>query len=234
MYIPPVDKTPPKLKLLGSGTAAISATGAVIMMDNVTWKSTWTDPGASAIDAVDGDLSSSVQSYGAGAVDTGTPTAPNKEFSFVVEYYVEDRSGNAAPVARRLVRIVCPKGESYCINPDTNQPTCTVSRVCGASQLLSFTAAPTTTSASSPTTSTGSSTSSKAAQQQTPVITVSAVPTPPRVSLLVPGTVQIAAGDFYDRCADSAPITAVCERGVSAEDDRDGNMERQVLVCGSR
>jgi hypothetical protein len=63
---------------------------------------------------------------------------------------------------------------------------------------------------------------------------VSALPTPPSISFAVPGQVQINAGDVYDRCAADAPISAVCERGVAAYDDKDGNMERQVLVCGSR
>jgi hypothetical protein len=66
------------------------------------------------------------------------------------------------------------------------------------------------------------------------VAVVSAVPTPPSISFSVPGQVHINAGDVYDRCAADAPISAVCERGVAADDDKDGNMERQVLVCGSR
>jgi zinc transporter 1/2/3 len=212
------------------------------MIDTVAYKSVWRDPGATAIDAVDGDLSASIQSFGVGAVDTSVPTAPSREFGFVVEYAVEDKSGNAAPLARRLIRVVCPKGESYCINPDTNQPTCTVSGVCGASQLLAF-AAPgaassTATSSSSsaaaaasPSSSSnrGSSNAAAAAAAAKP-----AGPAPPRISLLNAGAVQIPAGGVYDRCADNAPISAACERGVAAEDDRDGNMERQVLVCGNR
>jgi zinc transporter 1/2/3 len=211
------------------------------MIDTVTYKTVWTDPWASAVDAVDGDLSASIQSFGVGAVDTNVPTAPGREFGFVVEYAVEDKSGNAAPLARRLIRVVCPKGESYCINPDTNQPTCTVSGVCGASQLLAFaapgaassasTAASSSSSAASATSSSGSSSrgGSNAAAAARP-----AGPAPPRVSLLNAGAVQIPAGGVYDRCADNAPVSAACERGVAAEDDRDGNLERQVLVCGNR
>lgn len=36
------------------------------MMDNVLWNTDWQDPGATAVDAVDGDLSASIQSFGAG------------------------------------------------------------------------------------------------------------------------------------------------------------------------
>jgi hypothetical protein len=209
------------------------------MFDTVAYKSAWKDPGASAVDAVDGDLSTSIQSFGVGAVDASVPTAPGKDFGFVVEYYVEDKSGNAAPLARRLIKVVCPKGESYCINPETNQPTCTVSGACGASQLLSFAPAVLSTSPSSAgsgssttAAATGSTSSSKGTSNA--AAAKPAGPTPPRISLLNAGPVQIPAGDVYDRCADNAPISAICERGVSAEDDRDGNMERQVLVCGNR
>ena len=66
-YVPPVDKTPPKLRLLGSGSAAITPTGAAIMIDTVVWNADWRDPGATATDTVDGDVTSRVQSLGVGA-----------------------------------------------------------------------------------------------------------------------------------------------------------------------
>lgn len=65
-YVPPADKTPPKLRLLGSGVAAITPAGAAIMMDNVTWNSKWADPGAAAVDAVDGDITNRIQRLGVG------------------------------------------------------------------------------------------------------------------------------------------------------------------------
>jgi zinc transporter 1/2/3 len=232
VYVPPVDKTPPKLTLLGSGRAAVTSTGAAIMMDNVTWKAVWSDPGAAAFDAVDGDLSGAIQSFGAGAVDTSRPTSPGREFSFVVEYAVEDKSRNAAPIARRLIRVVCPSPEAYCVDPDTSAPTCTVQGVCGAPVLLSFGAASAGGGASSA--STATSTAASGTTSSLVAAAAPAPPTPPAISLLVPGPVQITAGNVYDRCADNAPISAVCERGVAAEDAKDGNMERQVLVCGSR
>lgn len=219
-FVPPADTTPPKLVLLGSGRAALTATGAVVLMVNVTWNAAWQDPGATAVDAIDGDLTSSIQSFGAGAVDTSIPTPPGKDFSYVVEYYVEDKSKNAAPVARRLIRIVCPAPESYCVNPETNKPTCTSRGVCGASSLLSFSSAQ-SSAASSPATS--------SVRASAP-----AAPTPPSISLLVPGIAYITGATIYDRCADNAAITEVCERGATAEDASDGNLDRQVLVCGNR
>ena len=76
VYVPPVDKTPPKLKLLGGGTAAITPSGAAIMMDNVTWNAAWADPGATAMDAVDGNVTSRIQSLGVGeCINVGTGAA---------------------------------------------------------------------------------------------------------------------------------------------------------------
>jgi hypothetical protein len=197
-------------------------------MVNATWKSFWQDPGASAVDAVDGDLTGSIQSFGAGAVDTSVPTAPGREFSHVVEYYVEDKSKNAAPMARRLIRIVCPGTESYCIDPETGKPTCTSQGICGASTLLAFTGTQATSAATAP------PRAASTASRNTSSVPIALAPTPPSISLLVPGSVQITAGSVYDRCADSASITEVCERGPTAEDPQDGNLDRQVLVCGNR
>ncbi|WIA43294.1 hypothetical protein OEZ86_009795 [Tetradesmus obliquus] len=103
-YVPPADKTPPQLKLLGNGTAAVTPAGAIMLMESVAWRSSWEDAGAAATDAVDGNLTSKVQAFGAGAVDTSLPTPPDKAFSYVVEYSVADYSGNAAPTARRLIK----------------------------------------------------------------------------------------------------------------------------------
>eukprot|EP00879_Flechtneria_rotunda_P033240 GHRR01036794.1.p1 GENE.GHRR01036794.1~~GHRR01036794.1.p1 ORF type:complete len:1082 (+),score=385.26 GHRR01036794.1:389-3247(+) len=215
-YVPATDKTPPLLTLLGKGTAAVTATGAALMLDSVVWNSRWTDPGATAFDMVDGDLSASIQSYGVGAVDTSAPTAPSKNFSHVVEYFVEDKSHNAAPIARRLIKVNCPGNESYCADPNSSKPTCTVKGVCGAPVALVLAAK--------------ASTTSKAAAAAAASAGLSA----PKLSLLVPGVAHISAGQGYDRCADDTPLSVTCERGVSATDTQDGNLDRQVLVCGNR
>jgi zinc transporter 1/2/3 len=215
--------------MLGSGQAALTATGAAVLVVNVTWKSVWQDPGATAVDAVDGDLTSSIQSFGAGAVDTSVPTAPGKDFSYVVEYYVEDKSKNAAPVARRLIRIACPSPENYCIHPETGNPTCTSFGACGASALLTVSSTQAATSSA-----TTSSTSTSRTANASSATAATLLPTPPTITLAVPGAVRITAGDVYDRCADSASITDVCERGATADDTKDGNLDRQVLICGNR
>jgi hypothetical protein len=147
-----------------------------------------------------------------GAVDTSQPTATDKSFSYVVEYSVTDYSGNAAPTAWRLIKVVCPGKEGYCLDPDTAQPTCTTDGVCGKPAALSMS---------------GSSTSKTAAAAAVP-------PGPPSISLRVPGSVQFVAGSLYDRCGADAPLGWLCESGATAEDARDGVMDGQVLACGSR
>jgi len=55
----------------------------------------------------------------AGAVDTSVPTAPTKQFGYVIEYGVADAAGNRAPTARRLINVTCPANEAYCVDPGT-------------------------------------------------------------------------------------------------------------------
>jgi hypothetical protein len=111
VFIPVVDSTPPSLTLNGNGVRAITSKGVVVMIDDVGWGSPWIDPGATALDAVDGNLTGVVSAFGAGGVSTDRPTPASSSFSYVVQYSVEDRSGNAAPAAERRLRVVCPSGE---------------------------------------------------------------------------------------------------------------------------
>jgi hypothetical protein len=149
-----------------------------------------------------------------GAVDTSQPTPPDKSFSHVVEYSVADYSGNAAPTARRLIKVMCPGKEAYCLDPDTAQPTCTTDGVCGKPAALSMSGSPMAGSVS--------------------LSSTAVSPGPPSISLSVPGSVQFDAGSLYDRCGADAPLGSLCESGATAEDARDGVLDGQVLVCDSR
>lgn len=190
------------------------------MLDTVVFRSTWVDPGATAFDQVDGNLTSSIQSFGAGAVDTSVPTMAGST-GYVVEYAVEDKSRNAAPVARRLVKVVCPGQEQVCVDPDTSQPTCTVGGRCGRQlQVLSASAA------TAGATLAGRSTSTAASPAP--------APKPPRLTLLGPSTMEVVAGTSYDRCGANVVPGVVCDPGADVEDDTDGNLIRQLLVCGNR
>lgn len=223
VYKPPADTTPPVLTLRGSGLLAITARGISVMIDEVQWRSAWSDPGATAVDNVDGNVSSQVQSYGAGAVDTSRPTAAGQNFSAAVQYYVQDAAGNAAPQAQRLIKVVCPAGERYC-EDDEGLPWCTVKGICGVSLQAST---------GSTASSTGSTSTSSASSSRSTAATAAAVSTVPNITLLGPSYVEVQQLAVYDRCAANAPIGAICDRGASASDDRDGNLDRFVLVCGA-
>jgi hypothetical protein len=64
------------------------------------------DPGATAYDTVDGNVTSLLEAYGVGAVVTTAPTLANQPF--VVTYGVTDAAGNSAVTMRRRVNVVCP------------------------------------------------------------------------------------------------------------------------------
>ncbi len=90
VIVTPEDNTPPVITLTGESTINL-AVGA-----------TWTDPGATAQDDVDGDLTSEivVGVLGGGTVDTSKPG------SFTITYDVADSSGNDATQVRRTVNVV--------------------------------------------------------------------------------------------------------------------------------
>ena len=74
---------PPVISLVGSSTV------------NLTVGDTFTDPGATAEDNVDGDLTSSITS--SGTVDTAT------EGTYTIEYSVSDAAGNSVSIIRTVV-----------------------------------------------------------------------------------------------------------------------------------
>ena len=77
------DTTPPVITLTGSSTI------------NLTVGDTFTDPGATATDDVDGNITSSISI--SGSVDTSTAG------TYTISYNVSDTAGNAATEAQRTV-----------------------------------------------------------------------------------------------------------------------------------
>ncbi len=55
---------------------------------------TYVDPGATATDNVDGNITSQLSTFGVGAVDTSAPTAASGPY--LITYDVSDSAGNAA------------------------------------------------------------------------------------------------------------------------------------------
>lgn len=87
-----VDVTPPIITLIGSPSMQIKIGSA------------YTDPGAKAQDAVDGDLTSQIKV-------TGTVNV-NRAGSYVLTYKLQDSSGNAAASVLRTVDVVSSGGGS--------------------------------------------------------------------------------------------------------------------------
>ncbi|MDA9361262.1 BspA family leucine-rich repeat surface protein [Flavobacteriaceae bacterium] len=82
----PLDTTPPSITLTGASIISVAV------------GTNWTDPGATATDDVDGDLTSSITTSGAiNTSNTGT---------FTISYSVSDAAGNTASVNRTVVVLI--------------------------------------------------------------------------------------------------------------------------------
>ncbi|MGI6458954.1 MAG: cohesin domain-containing protein [Candidatus Hydrogenedentales bacterium] len=97
-----VDGTPPVITLLGSARMTIAQ------------NTPFTDPGASATDAVDGDLSSHI--VVTGKVDSAKPS------TYTLRYNVSDRAGNAAQEVTRTVTVQAPVAYLLSIPTNLNGP----------------------------------------------------------------------------------------------------------------
>ena len=78
-----IDIIPPTISLVGSSTI------------NIKLENTFTDPGATATDNIDGDITSSIIT--SGTVDTSSTG------SYTIDYSISDATGNSASVTRTVV-----------------------------------------------------------------------------------------------------------------------------------
>ena len=94
------------------------------------------DPGATAMDNVDGNITSQLSTFGVGAVQTTAPTSQ----PFVVRYDVTDAAGNAAIEGVRYVVVACQSPEVTCSASDGSLYCSTTAGVCidPAAALTSF------------------------------------------------------------------------------------------------
>ncbi|GIL51198.1 hypothetical protein Vafri_7273 [Volvox africanus] len=201
------DTLPPVISLMGTGQLALTPRGVAVMIDNVEVGSVWTDPGATAWDAIDGDLTAMLQRFGAAAVETSRPTKPGSLYSYMVAYQAVDLTGNIAQPATRLVRLVCPTNETYCIDAD-NLPACTTNGICGDAM---------------------AATSNSITNTTTNTITTNL----PELILVGSSVIQVQQGAQYDRCTALMPQVQPCDPGAVASDARDGSLSMQVQVCGT-
>lgn len=99
-YVVPTDNMKPVIKLnVGDGELAQLPSGATVVIHRyVQFSSGFVDPGATATDNIDGDLSRSISRFGVGAVDMNV-LAPEDD-PYIISYDVSDSAGNAAQVSR--------------------------------------------------------------------------------------------------------------------------------------
>ncbi|KXZ41637.1 hypothetical protein GPECTOR_350g101 [Gonium pectorale] len=214
------DTLPPVISMLGNGAPAVSSTGQAVMLDTVIVGSNWTDPGATATDATDGNLTSLLQAYGSAAVDTSRPTPPGSAYSYMVEYQVSDLSGNVALPARRLIALVCAPTERNCTDA-SGLPSCTRNGMCGSADLINaLDLNSNSTSGSSSLAPTGSSSLTPTAAALT-------------LTLVGPREVRVVQGTPYDRCSSQVPKDQPCDPGAVAVDSREGSLDLRVRVCGA-
>ena len=77
---------------------------------------TYADPGATATDNVDGDITSRLSTFGVGAVSTTAPT--NASAPYLITYDVSDTAGNAALEGLREVIVACKSPTKTCTTSD--------------------------------------------------------------------------------------------------------------------
>ncbi|KAK3235197.1 hypothetical protein CYMTET_54586, partial [Cymbomonas tetramitiformis] len=113
---PSLDKVSPSLTLdTGEGTP-VTLSGVRVIVHCLYVNAPWIEPGYSASDNVDGDVTAQVTKYGTHALwDTSVATPADDPF--IIEYDVTDTAGNRAGVERRRVYVIDPceaEGEVVC------------------------------------------------------------------------------------------------------------------------
>ena len=76
------------------------------MIHHLVINDKWEDPGVTAYDLNDGDLTNTVRSFGAGAVTTSATTPTNSPW--VISYDVQDKAGKGAVTTRRRIYVTNP------------------------------------------------------------------------------------------------------------------------------
>ncbi|KAL3156032.1 hypothetical protein ABBQ32_013021 [Trebouxia sp. C0010 RCD-2024] len=78
--------------------------------------SPYVDPGATATDNTDGNITSRLSTFGLGAVDTTSPN--NASNPYLITYDVSDAAGNAAGQGLRQIMVVCRSPTKLCTASD--------------------------------------------------------------------------------------------------------------------
>ncbi|KAK3274662.1 hypothetical protein CYMTET_17162 [Cymbomonas tetramitiformis] len=204
-YTPIIDSVPPEMTLLGDGELAITPEGLAVMIHEVAQGQPFVDPGVIATDDVDGDITHLVSKFGSGAAsDTSSVTPPGSPH--VIQYAVQDASGNAAVQLRRRVHVVNP-----------------CSRLGAVQEVACGTAAD------------GSTVCSMGGVCDLDLTTEDEAPAPqaPTLELLGPAVLEVAQGcaPVVACPAQGRRMDAVCDLGAAAWDPLDGDLTARVLAC---
>ncbi len=218
----PPDTTPPVITLTGPATFTVSVGDA------------WTDPGATATDDRDGDLTAAI-------VTTGTVDLTTAG-DYTLSYDVSDAAGNHATTVTRTVTV------EDVIPDDTTPPVITLTGPATVTLTVgdawtdpgatavddrdgNLTAAIVTTGTVDPDTVGDytlsydvSDAAGNAATTVTRTVTVEPVPadtTPPVITRTGPATVTLTVGDAWT------------DPGATATDDRDGNLTAAIVTTGT-
>eukprot|EP00976_Prorocentrum_cordatum_P037773 767371-Prorocentrum_minimum.AAC.6 len=201
-YVPPVDATPPVLTLSGTGQLAVNPMGVMIMIDTVLLHGFWADAGVTAYDTEDGDLTDEVSRYSAQLVRTDVVTPPGAPY--VITYSVSDRAGNAAAVVRRWVVVVNPCAGTG--NPGMPEEVPCLDGTCTVGGVCGGLVL--------------------AGEVQAP-----APNQPPVLTLRGPKHMVVNMGAGYAKCTAFSRLDDACDRGASAIDPEEGDLDHRVLAC---
>jgi len=113
---------------VSAGRWAENDDGSRYIFHIVPQYASFVDPGATAADDRDGDVTENIAAFGSAAVNVGVVTPETNPY--LITYDVQDAAGNAARTQRRRVYVVneCGLGERLCASSQT----CSVGGVCSS------------------------------------------------------------------------------------------------------
>ncbi|KXZ53422.1 hypothetical protein GPECTOR_7g1320 [Gonium pectorale] len=213
-----VDRTPPVIAILDPSPAYLPGvdystgpSGTARASGRITWvlaNTEFSDPGAMALDAVDGDVSASLARHypAEGPLDTRVPRADSDPY--LITYIATDSAGNRA-IAFRRVYVVCPQGERVCDADETIDGTVACSSgggICGVP---------------------GIGSGSQFRWQDSNTL--------PELKLEGDALVaMVADGEGgYAPCTRQSGFRDLCDPGATATDAEDGNLGPLVRACGA-
>uniref|UniRef100_A0A061QZ39 Polycystin cation channel PKD1/PKD2 domain-containing protein n=1 Tax=Tetraselmis sp. GSL018 TaxID=582737 RepID=A0A061QZ39_9CHLO len=190
------------------------------------------DPGAVAIDDVDGNVTSLMYVEGAALVDTSIPTMPGSPWQ--VSYHARDRTGNKAAVRQRLIEVICPDGEAICVSAvhigsaqEGVRLSCAIREICDKSGGVLF--GKYMVSGDVPVEDLVLSEEGLGSRQRV----IMEERHPPSISLIGPSTVMVPLGSSYPSCTRIADLNSFCDQGARAHDSEQGDITDLVFACPS-